>query len=123
MSQKSFSHKRKFCDHCGDYVSARTYRQHIQLYYNIKTGRWEDNNESSDEECFPRATEHINNNLTRSDDTLQESYSELPFENEGTQQDQGIIFIVLKTLRVNNIFLFFQITVKHGFKNTYIYHD
>lgn len=50
LSQLSMSStKRKFCEHCHDYVSARTYRQHFDLYYDKGRGRWY-RQESSDEE-------------------------------------------------------------------------
>ena len=47
------STKRKFCEHCQDFVSTRTYRQHLDLYYNKESGQWnirQIQEESSDEE-------------------------------------------------------------------------
>ena len=44
------SSKRKFCEHCQDFVSTRTYRQHLDLYYNKESGQWNIREESSDEE-------------------------------------------------------------------------
>ena len=44
------SNKRKFCEHCQDFVSSRTYRQHLDLYYNKESGQWNIREESSDEE-------------------------------------------------------------------------
>ena len=44
-----FSSNRKFCEHCQDYVSSRTYRQHLDLYYDKESGQWY-KHESSDEE-------------------------------------------------------------------------
>lgn len=41
--------KRKFCEHCQDYVSSRTYRQHLDLYYDKERGEWR-RQESSGEE-------------------------------------------------------------------------
>ena len=41
--------KRKFCDHCQDYVSLRTYRRHFDLYFNKEKEQWQ-RNDSSDEE-------------------------------------------------------------------------
>ena len=43
------SNKRKFCKHCKDYVSSRTYRQHLDRYFNKESGQWY-RHESSDEE-------------------------------------------------------------------------
>ena len=44
------STKRKFCEHCQDFVSTRTYRQHLDLHYNKESGQWNTREESSDEE-------------------------------------------------------------------------
>ena len=44
------SSKRKFCEHCKDFVSSRTYRQHLDLYYNNESGQWNFQEDSSDEE-------------------------------------------------------------------------
>jgi len=44
------STKRKFCEHCQEFVSARTYRQHLDLYHNKETGQWNIREECSDEE-------------------------------------------------------------------------
>ena len=44
------SNKRKFCEHCQDFVSTRTYRQHLDLYYNKESGQWNIREEASDEE-------------------------------------------------------------------------
>ena len=41
--------KRRFCQHCQEYVSLRTYREHLNLYYNKSKGEWH-KIESSDEE-------------------------------------------------------------------------
>lgn len=42
--------KRKFCEHCSDFVSIRTYRQHFDLFYNKDQGKWEENSDSSEDE-------------------------------------------------------------------------
>lgn len=89
MSHKTSSSKRKFCDHCGEFVSARTYRQHVQLYYNYNKGQWVVNDESSDEEVLPLSIEH-DINFTLSGNTSKEPYSEVPLDNQETQQEQGI---------------------------------
>ena len=34
------SAKRKFCDHCNEFVSLRTYRQHVDLYFNKSSKKW-----------------------------------------------------------------------------------
>ena len=44
------SSKRKYCEHCKEFVSFRTYRQHVDLYFNKRDMRWETLNEPSDEE-------------------------------------------------------------------------
>lgn len=44
------STKRKFCEQCQAFVSARTYRQHLDLYYNKESVQWNIREESSDEE-------------------------------------------------------------------------
>ena len=32
--------KRKLCDHCNEFVSLRTYRQHVDLYFNKSSKKW-----------------------------------------------------------------------------------
>ena len=32
--------KRKYCDHCENYLSKSTYYRHRSKYYNIATGKW-----------------------------------------------------------------------------------
>ena len=44
------STKRKFCEHCQDFVSTRTYRQYFDLYHHKESGQWNIREESSDEE-------------------------------------------------------------------------
>lgn len=63
------SNKRKFCEHCQDYVSSRTYRQHLDLYFNKESGQWY-RHESSDEESG-----HISNSVSDLDgnDTASET--------------------------------------------------
>ena len=34
------SSKRKLCDHCNEFVSLRTYRQHVDLYFNKTSKKW-----------------------------------------------------------------------------------
>lgn len=46
--------KRRFCQHCQEYVSTRTYREHFNLYFNKETDQWQ-KIESSDEEGSPQA--------------------------------------------------------------------
>lgn len=41
--------KRRFCQHCREYVSTRTFREHYDLYFNRAKNEWE-KIESSDEE-------------------------------------------------------------------------
>ena len=50
--------KRKFCEHCQEYVSPRTYRQHLDLYYNKQKEEWQ-KNDSSDEESSPPTGENL----------------------------------------------------------------
>ena len=33
-------HKRKYCDHCDEYVVLRTYRKHYKLFYNEERSVW-----------------------------------------------------------------------------------
>ena len=42
--------KRKFCEHCQDFISPRTYGQYLDIYYNKESGQWNIREESSDEE-------------------------------------------------------------------------
>ena len=46
--------KWRFCQHCQEYVSTRTYREHFNLYFNKETDQWQ-KIESSDEEGSPQA--------------------------------------------------------------------
>lgn len=46
----SSSNRGKFWEHCQDFVSTRTYKQHLDLYYNKESGQWNIRGESSDEE-------------------------------------------------------------------------
>ena len=52
------SRKRRFCQHCQEYVSGRTYREHYDLYFNKNTAQWE-TIESSDEEGSSRREAHF----------------------------------------------------------------
>ena len=46
--------KRRFCQHCQEYVSLRTYREHSDLYFNKAKDNWQEI-ESSDEEVSLQA--------------------------------------------------------------------
>ena len=55
------SAKRRFCDHCQDYVSSRTYRLHFDLFYNKEKEQWQ-RNDSSDEDngqIIPPGREYV----------------------------------------------------------------
>ena len=41
--------KRRFCEHCEEFVSLRTYREHVTLYSNKKTDQWQEVESSDDE--------------------------------------------------------------------------
>lgn len=52
------SRKRRFFQHCQEYVSGRTYREHYDLYFNKSTAQWQ-TIESSDEEGSRRREAHF----------------------------------------------------------------
>ena len=52
------STKRKFCEHCQDYVSSRTYRQHFDLYYDKESGEWRKQESSGEESSDLSASEN-----------------------------------------------------------------
>ena len=41
--------KRRFCEHCKEFVSLRTYREHVALYFNKKPDQWQEIESSDDE--------------------------------------------------------------------------
>ena len=57
MASRS-SRKRRFCQHCQEYVSGRTYREHYDLYFNKSSAQWQ-TLESSDEEGSRRHEAHF----------------------------------------------------------------
>ena len=52
--------KRRFCQHCQEYVSIRTFRVHYDLYFNKRKNEWE-KVESSDEENGLQTDGDLNN--------------------------------------------------------------
>lgn len=52
------SRKRRFCQHCQEYVSGRTYREHYDLYFNKSSAQWQ-TIDSSDEEGSRRHEAHF----------------------------------------------------------------
>lgn len=52
--------KRRFCQHCQEYVSVRTFRVHYDLYFNKRKNEWE-KVESSDEENGLQTDGDLNN--------------------------------------------------------------
>ena len=60
--------KRKFCEHCGEFVALRTYRHHVQLFGGeADAGSQDVNSSGSDEETFARETSSGNSheNITQ----------------------------------------------------------
>ncbi|XP_028415167.1 uncharacterized protein LOC114538216 [Dendronephthya gigantea] len=54
------SEKRKYCGHCQEFVTLRTYRTHEKLFFIKETGIWKTCVVSSDEEDEHSIREHIN---------------------------------------------------------------
>ena len=40
---------RKLCGHCGEKLAARTYREHVRLYYDAVTQSWRKKRKHDDE--------------------------------------------------------------------------
>ncbi|XP_048578286.1 uncharacterized protein LOC125560596 [Nematostella vectensis] len=51
LKMADFRKKRKYCEHCHQYLSLRTYRRHLSLYFDCKNKKWKCD-DSSDDELF-----------------------------------------------------------------------
>ena len=94
LSLSMSSTKRKFCEHCQDYVSARTYRQHYDLYYDKGRGRWY-RQESSDEESGNLSASEDNCHETASEGYLNQHEAPVVTESfaEASVSEPGIFFL------------------------------
>lgn len=88
--------KRKFCEHCQDYVSARTYRQHLDLYYDNGRGQW-NRQESSGEESGDLSASEDNWNETASEGYLNDHEAPVVTESfgEASVSEQGTFLLQL----------------------------
>lgn len=82
-NMSSSSNKRKYCEHCKEFVSLRTFRQHVDLFFNKKENKWEIYGQSSEEENTDSDTSLGNNGEDDSVDYEANSSSE-------DQNPQGI---------------------------------
>ena len=44
--------KRRFCPHCRENVSLRTYQRHFDLYFNKGEGEWRQKESSDEDDCL-----------------------------------------------------------------------
>ena len=68
--------KRRFCQHCQEYASTRTFREHYYLYFKRAKNEWEEL-ESSDEESGLQTEANSNTRNTTADiDQDSDSYDD-----------------------------------------------
>lgn len=48
--------KRRYCEHCDEYLNLRTYRRHVQLYFDRLNMRWKQKHSCGDlsDDEFPQ---------------------------------------------------------------------
>lgn len=115
--------KRKFCEHCQDYVSARTYRQHLDLYYDNGRGQW-NRQESSGEESGDLSASEDNWNETASEGYLNDHEAPVVTESfgEASVSEQAFDGVSINNLEEEDRHLL------HGWddsdsENEFIYHE